>query len=115
MFSNDRNIETIAQMVEELKKYASLKGEYFRLNIVEKAVRLITAITITLIFAILFLLALTYFSFCFAYAMATVIGNVAAFAIVGTIYVLLFILCLAFRKTLIERPLVRFLASILME
>lgn len=115
MFSNDRNIETIAHLVEELKKYVSLKGEYIRLNIVEKAVRLITAISIMVIFFVLFLLALTYFSFGFAYAIATEIGNTWAFCIVGAFYVLLFILCVIFRKKLIERPLVKFLASILME
>jgi tetrahydromethanopterin S-methyltransferase subunit F len=115
MFSNDRNIETIAQLVEKIKEYASLKGESIRLNIVEKAVRIITIITITFIFTLLFLLALTYFSFCLAYAMAPAIGYVAAFAVIGTIYVLLFILCCIFRKTLIEKPLVKFLASILME
>lgn len=115
MFSNDRNIETIAKLVEELKKYASLKGEHIRLNIVEKAVRLITALTIALTFAILFLLALTYFSFGLAYALAPAVGNTAAFCIVGAIYVLLFILCVVFRKSLIEKPLVRFLASILMD
>ncbi len=115
MFSNDRNIETIAQLVEELKRYLSLKGEYIRLNIVEKAVRLITAIAIMVIFFVLFLLALTYFSFGAAYAMATVMGYTTAFCIVGAFYVLLFILCVIFRKKLIERPLVKFLASILME
>jgi hypothetical protein len=115
MFSNDRNIETLAKLVEELKKYASLKGEHVRLIIVEKAVRLITALTIALTFAILFLLALTYFSFGFAYAIANVVGNTAAFCIVGGIYILLFILCVVFRKTLIEKPLVKFLAGILME
>lgn len=115
MFSNDRNIETIAQLVEELKKYVSLKGEYIRLNIVEKAVKLITAISIMVIFFVLFLLALTYFSFGFAYAIADAVGYTWAFCIVGAFYVVLFLLCVIFRKKLIERPLVKFLASILME
>ncbi len=115
MFSNDRNIETIAKLVEELKKYASLKGEHIRLNIVEKAVRLITVLAIALTFAILFLLALTYFSFGFAYAISSIVGNTMAFCIVGAIYIFLFLVCVVFRKTLIEKPLVKFLASILME
>lgn len=115
MFSNDRNIEIIARIAEELKKYASLKGEHIRLSIVEKAVRLITALTIVLAVTILFLLALTYFSFALAYAMANIVGNTAAFCIVGAIYVFLFIACIVFRKLLIEKPLVKFLASILME
>lgn len=115
MFSNDGNIETIAKLIEELKRFLTLKGEYIRLNFVEKAVKLITVLTISLIFAILFLLALTYFSFSLAYALAPSLGHVGAFALVGAMYVLLFILCIIFRKALFEKPLVSFLASILMD
>ena len=49
MFSNDNNIETIAQLVEQAKKYVALKGEYLRLTAVEKTVRLLTAVAMTLV------------------------------------------------------------------
>ena len=49
MFSNDKNIETIAEFVEETKKYISLKSEYLRLNVVEKTVRLFTVIMMIII------------------------------------------------------------------
>lgn len=115
MLSNDNNIETIAQLVEELKKYISLKSEYIRLNVVEKAVRLFTVITMTIVLMIIFLLALTYFSFAFAYALGSLIGNAWAFCIVGGLYLAFFITCIICRKKWIERPLVRFLASMFME
>ncbi len=115
MFSNDNNIETIAQLVEEAKKYISLRSEYMRLDMVEKAVRLLTVITMTIVLTIVFLLAITYFSFAIAYGLGTLIGNAWAFTIVGGIYLFFFILCIICRKRWIERPLVQFLASVLME
>ena len=115
MFSNDSNVETIAQLVEQAKKYLTLKGEIFRLSMVEKIVRLLTAIAMIIVLTILFLLALTYFSFALAFALGSVLGNVWGFIIVGAIYLLMLLVLLAFRKAWIERPLVRFLASMLME
>ena len=115
MFSNDSNIETIAQLVEQAKKYITLKGEVFRLSMVEKIVRLLTAIAMIIVLMILFLLARIYFSFALAFALGSVLGNVWGFIIVGAIYLLMLLVLLAFRKAWIERPLVRFLASMLME
>lgn len=40
MFSNDRNIETIGELVEELKHYVGLQSEYLKLDVVDKVVRL---------------------------------------------------------------------------
>lgn len=115
MFSNDSNIETIAQLVEEFKKYATLKGEYFRLDLIEKTVKLLTAVTMTVILVALFLMVVTFLSFALAYALAPAMGHAWGFVIVGGIYAVLFILCILNRKTWIERPLVKFLANILME
>ncbi len=114
MFSTDSNIETIAQLVEELKKFAALKGRYLRLDFVEKTVRLLTVMAMAFILTLLFLLILTSLSFCVAFALEPHIGIVNAFAAVGAAYLLMFILCIIFRKTWIEKPLVRFLANLLM-
>ena len=46
MFSNDKNIETIAQLVEALKDYVELQKDYLKLDVVEKAVRLLTAVSL---------------------------------------------------------------------
>lgn len=34
MFSNDNNVETIAQLVEVLKHYIGLQSEYVRLDVI---------------------------------------------------------------------------------
>lgn len=115
MFSNDKNIETIGQLVEAIKKYISLRGEYMKLNVIDKLVRLLTAATIAIVMTVLLMLTLIYFSFAAAYALAPLLGHAIAFSIIAGGYFVILLLVLIFRKAWIERPLVRFLASILME
>ncbi|MBO6287755.1 MAG: phage holin family protein [Prevotella sp.] len=115
MFSNDQNIETIGQLVEVLKHYIGLQNEYLRLDVIEKVVRLITALLIAAVVTLLIMIILIYLSFAAAYAMAPFIGHAWAFCIVAAVYVVLFLLFLAFRKRWVEKPLVKFLASLLME
>lgn len=115
MFSNDQNIETIGQLVEVVKHYIGLQNEYLRLDVIEKVVRLITALLIAAVVTLLIVIILIYLSFAVAYALAPLTGHAWAFCIVAVFYVVLFLLFLAFRKKWVEKPLVRFLASLLME
>ena len=103
MFSTDKNIETISQLLQLARHYLGLQGEYLKLDITEKAVRLITALLLFIIFMLLF------------YALGSVVGNTWAFCIVAGAYMLLFVLLVVFKKRWIERPLVRFIAGLLME
>ena len=57
---------------------------------------------------------LIYVSFAIAYALAPVVGTVWAFVIVAGAYLLLLILFIAKRRSWIEKPLVRFLAELLL-
>ena len=75
MFSNDKNIETIGQLVETLKHYATLQSEYIKLDVVEKTVRLLTVITMTVIISLLVILMLIYLSFAAASALAPWVGE----------------------------------------
>ena len=115
VFSNDKNIETIGQLVELIRHYAGLQNEYLRLDVIEKVVRLITALLIVGVAALMIVLILIYLSFAVAYAMASSLGFPAAFCIVAAFYIFLFLLFLAFRKSWIEKPLVKFLVSLLMQ
>lgn len=115
MFSTDKNIETIGQLIEVLKHYVGLQNEYLRLDVIEKVVRLITALTIAAVVFLIVIIIFIYLSFAAAYAMAPYTGFPLAFFIVAAFYLLIFLLFLAFRKNWIEKPLVKFLASLLME
>lgn len=115
MFSNDKNIETIGQLVEVLKRYIGLQKEYLKLDAIEKFVRLMTALILAAVLFLLVVITLIYFSFAAAYAMAPHTGTAWAFCIVALFYFLALIMVILFRKKWIERPLVKFLASLLME
>lgn len=115
MFSNDQNIETIGQLVDTLKHYIGLQKEYVQLSAVEKTVRVLTAIAITAVLGLLLVFILVFLSFAAAFALGPLVGQVAAFAIIAGVYVVILLLFLIFRKQWIERPLVKFLASLLLE
>lgn len=114
MFSNDKNIETIGQLVEVVRHYIGLQSEYVRLDIVDKIVKLFTVLIMATVIGILLLTALIYLSFAAAFALSTIIGQAEAFCIVGVFYVLLLLLCIIYRHQWIEKPLVQFLASLLL-
>lgn len=114
MFSNDKNIETIGQLVEVTKHYIGLQTRYAKLDVMVKIVRLLTVATMTTILCVLLMLALIYLSFAAAYALGTICGNALAFCAVAAFYLLLLVMFMCFRKQWIEKPLVRFLASILL-
>lgn len=115
MFSNDHNIETIGQLVDTLKHYLGLQKEYVQLSVVEKTVRVLTAIAVTALVGLLLVFVLVFLSFAAAFALGPLIGQVAAFALVGGIYFVALLLVVIFKKRWIERPLVRFLAGLLMD
>ena len=114
MLSSDKNVETIAQLIEVLKHYLGLQTEYLKLDVIDKVVRLLKAATLALIFILIIVAVVMYFSFALAFWLSSFMGMAAAFLIVGAIHLLIFILFISFRKPWIEKPLVHFLASLLL-
>ncbi len=112
MLSSDKNVENIAQLVEIVKHYLGLQGEYLKLDVVDKLVSLIKAIALVVVFFIIFMAIAFYVSFAIAFWLAGFIGYTAAFFIVAVFFILLFLLLIVLRKPLIERPLVQFLANL---
>ena len=115
MFSSDKNVETIGQLVEVLKHYIGLRSEYMKLDAADKVVRLLTALIIGSLLLALLALALIYLSFAAAFAMADYVGLAPALRIVAGAYLLILVLFILLRHQWIEKPLVKFLASLLMQ
>ncbi|MBP3750044.1 MAG: phage holin family protein [Prevotella sp.] len=116
MFSNDQNIEYIAQFVEEVKRWFDLRTKYTRLTVVDKIVRIITSLILIMAISVILVL----FLFFISYAAANFLGKVfesvpLGFLFVGCVYLLMLIIVYNARHVLIERPLVRFLMNILAE
>ena len=114
MLSSDKNVETIAQLIEVLKHYLGLQTEYLKLDVIDKVVRLLTAAALAIVFFLIIIAVLMFFSFALAFWLANFIGTGAAFAVVAVIHLLLFLIITHFRKPWIEKPLVHFLATLLL-
>lgn len=114
MVSSDKNIEYIADFVEEAKRWLSLRSEYAKLDAIDKVVRICTALTLSIVLLLLFMLVLIYLSFALAYALEGVMHSLPlGFLCVSMCYLLLLIIFIVKRHAWIERPLVRFLVGIL--
>ena len=115
MFANDKRIETLGQLFEECKKYILLQKEYMRLELVEKLTVLSSTCIMVVIAIILGMMALFYLSFSVAYILAPHVGGLTvSFAIITAFLLLLLAVVYVFRKQLIVRPLVRFMANLFM-
>ena len=114
MLSSDKNVETIAELIEQLKHYLGLQKEYVKLDVIDKVVRLLTATALAIVFFLILLAVLLFFWIAMTCLLAQSIGMVWACLVVSALHVLLLIVVCIFHKTWIEKPLVRFLANTLM-
>ena len=114
MLSSDKNVENIGQLAELLKHYLGLQTEYVKLDVIDKVVRLLTAAALSIIFILLIIAVMMFVSFAFAYWLGQYIGNSPAFLVVGGLHLLLLLLFFLFHEKWIERPLVHFLANLLL-
>ena len=114
MLSSDKNVETFAQLIETLKHYLGLQAEYVKLDVIDKVVRLVTAAALTIVFCFLLITVVLFASFAFAFWLEDYIGMGWSFILVTAIHLLIFYLIIHYRKNLIEKPTVHFLAELLL-
>ena len=114
MLSSDKNVETFAQLIEVFKHYLGLQAEYVKLDVIDKVVRLITAAALTIVFCFLLITVVLFASFAFAFWLEDFIGLGWSFILVTAIHLLAFYLVIHYRKSWIEKPIVHFLAEVLL-
>ena len=114
MLSSDKNVENIGQLAQLRKKYVELQKEYLKLDVIDKIVRLITALTLTIVLLLLGVAVLFYLSFACVYWLEPITGTALAFFIIAIFFLTLLLIVFLNRKTWIQRPLVRFLADVLL-
>lgn len=114
MLSSDKNVETIAQLIEVLKHYVGLEGEYAKLTIIDKVVRLSTAVALSIVFIVAAVAVLLFFWLGIAVWLSHYIGLITAFLCISAAHFVLLLCFYIFRKSWIERPLVQFLSSLLL-
>ena len=114
MLSSDKNVESIVELIGALKEHVELQKEYLELNVIEKVVKLVTALTVAIIFIILGVAVLFYLTYAIVYWIAPLTGLALAYFLVAFFFAARLVLVCIFRKQWIERPLVRFLANTLL-
>jgi hypothetical protein len=113
MFATDRNIDTLEQLAEELKKYAGLQAEYASIQLVQKLTVLLSALILVFVMLVLGVMVLFYLSFTLAYVMAPWVGGLMTSYALITAFILLLIVWIATcRQRLIVDPMVRFLTHL---
>ena len=115
MLSSDKNVETIAQLIEALKHYLGLQTEYVKLDVIDKVVRLLTAATLAVLLFLILIVVLLFASLGLAFWLSKHIGLTSAFLAVAALHAFVLLLIYSFRGPWIERPLVRYLARLLMK
>lgn len=113
MFSNDRNIEKVAKLVDLLKDYISLQKDSMKVSATEKLIKLLTVFILALVLGFVILLIVVFLSFAAAAWLETMMPRETAYLSVAAFYVLMFIVFYAKRTSWIQQPLVRIIANIL--
>lgn len=114
MLSSDKNIETIGQLLVEIKHYIDLQGKNMQLGLVQKTSKLASALVLVGLVCGLFAVVLIFLSFTLASMLAAFVGQTAGYLLVALVYLLLAALIYAKRRSWIETPITRFVASILL-
>ena len=102
------------QLIESFKHYLGLQAEYVKLDVIDKVARLITAAALAFIFCFLLITVVLFASFAFAFWLENFIGMGWSFIIVTALHLLGFYLVIHYRKSWIEKPIVHFLAEVLL-
>ena len=108
-------METIAQLIEALKHYLGLQKEYVKLDVIDKVVHLLTTATLAILLFLILIVVMLFASLCLAFWLSKHIGLTSAFMAVTALHAFVLLLVYAFRRPWIERPLVRYLARLLMK
>lgn len=114
MLSSDKNIETISQLVEMVKHNIEIRTEYAKLDVVEKVVRLFTLAALLMFMTVIAAMAVLFVSAGAAHWLSQYTGLTTALFTVAGVYVLLMLGVYLFRKSWIERPLVKYLSRLLL-
>lgn len=116
MFSSEKNVETIARLLQNSKRYGEMRLETFERSSVEKITTLVTSLIIGTIIAIVGFITLVFLSAAVALAIAPHVGGYAiACLLIGAVYLVLLGYIYVKRQTLIATPIRTALRKIFFE
>lgn len=113
MLSSDKNIQTISQLIAEIKRYVELRAECMRIDFVSKMATLLAATLLCGIVAALGMIAILLLSlWAVSFLEDYVGGETCAYALVAAFYLLAAFVIYLRRKTWIEAPVANFLGKL---
>lgn len=77
MFSSSKNVELICQLIKDIREYGTLRLERFELDITTKLALAVGMLCMGAILAVFTLVGIIFVSLAVAYALGSLIGNVA--------------------------------------
>ena len=103
MFSNDKNIEALVRLVENLKRYGELRWESLQLDFVSKMTLLATTLILGAVIFGITALVVVFLSFAAVHFLASHVGGLAmAYLIVAVGYV---VFAYSLRRPLLLNPI----------
>lgn len=105
------NIQTLWQRIKQL---VTLKFEYTRLTVAEKATVLFSMVALAIIMFFLCGAVVLFLSVALSHLLAESVGAVWSSVIVAGIYLVVLLIVVAFRKQLIVNPISRFITRLLL-
>lgn len=115
MFSSEKNIESLRELLEEVRAYLELRGERLKLDFVSKLSQLLAAVAVGLIVSVVVAVVLLLLSYTLVSMIKDATGSEsAAFALVAGSYALVGAIVYLLRQRLIVRPITSFLCRLLL-
>lgn len=116
MFSSDRNIETIRELIEDLKAYVNLRTESFQIDFVSKLTILASRLILGLVLFVLATILFVILSVILIGAIAPLVGGtVAACAVMAALYLILAAIIYKKRTQWIVNPIANFLGHLFLD
>ena len=113
MFTNDKTIDNLQEILIEVKQYITLQKDYIKLDITHKLTVLLSTLILILILVVLGMIALFYLSFTLAYILEPYVGGLTISYAIITGGILIIGLCIyLFRQKVIIQPLTSFFANL---
>lgn len=102
-------------LMNTIGRYLKLLVEDTRLGLAEKLTRLLSAITVCALLAVLALVALLFITIGVSHMLQPALSPMWAYMAVAAFYILLIVVLIAFKRQLVVDPIARFISSLIIE
>lgn len=116
MSIGENNIQSIRNLIKEIKVYVELQKEYTRLELTEKLTILFSTMLFAIVLILLGLVVLFFLSLSFVYLLAPCVGGLpASYAITAGITLVGIGIIALLRKRIIINPIANFVAKLFLQ